>query len=219
MMTSPSEIAEIRLMLVDDHAMFRQGIVRLFEKEAPFKVVGQYATAAEALDQWHEARPTMILLDIDLGPERAVDFVLEIRKQGFKGKILVLTAGANPEEAVQLVRAGVAGILHKYHSAEELSKMIRRVASGEAFLENDYLPSLFRSVDMTRPLSLPALSERDRAVLRLVCQGFTNRQIGTQLKISESASKSSLRQLFEKLGVRTRSQLVRVALEQYRDEL
>jgi two-component system nitrate/nitrite response regulator NarL len=215
-MTVSSDVADIRLLLVDDHAMFRQGIVRLFEKEPQFKIAGQYATAAEALEKLSEGRANMILLDVDLGSERAVDFVLEVRKRGFKGKILVLTAGASPEEAVQLVRAGVAGILHKYHSSEELSKTIRRVAAGQVCLENDYMPSLFRSVG---PVVQPVLSERDRAVLRLVCQGFTNRQIGAELQISESASKSSLRQLFEKLGVRTRSQLVRVALEQYRDEL
>jgi two-component system nitrate/nitrite response regulator NarL len=218
-MTVSLDVAEIRLLLVDDHAMFRQGIVRLFEKEPQFKIVGQYATAAEALEKLAEGRANMILLDVDLGSERAVDFVLEVRKRGFNGKVLVLTAGASPEEAVQLVRAGVAGILHEYHSSEELSKTIRRVAAGEVCLENDYMPSLFRSVDITRPLVQPTLNDRDKAVLRLVCQGFTNRQIGGQLRISESGAKSALRQLFEKLGVRTRSQLVRVALEQYRGEL
>jgi two-component system nitrate/nitrite response regulator NarL len=218
-MTVSSDVPDIRLLLVDDHAMFRQGIVRLFEKEPQFKIAGQYATAAEALEKLSEDGANMILLDVDLGSERAFDFVLEVRKRGFKGKILVLTAGASPEEAVQLVRAGVAGILHKYHSSEELSKAIRRVAAGQVCLENDYMPSLFRSVDITRPVIQPALNERDRVVLRLVCQGFTNRQISAQLQISESASKGSLRQLFDKLGVRTRSQLVRVALEQYRDEL
>ena len=218
-MTVSSDVADIRLLLVDDHAMFRQGIVRLFEKEPQFKIAGQYATAAEALEKLSESRANMILLDVNLGSERAVDFVLEVRKRGFKGKILVLTAGVSPEEAIQLVRAGVAGILHKYHSSEELSKTIWRVAAGQVCLENEYMPSLFRSVDITRPAAQPVLTDRDRVVLRLVCQGFTNRQIGAQLQISESASKSSLRQLFEKLGVRTRSQLVRVALEQYRDEL
>ena len=218
-MTVSSNVANIRLLLVDDHAMFRQGIVRLFEKEPHFKIAGQYATAAEALENLFEGEANIILLDVDLGPERAVDFVLKVKKRGFKGKILVLTAGASSEEAVQLVRAGVAGILHKYHSSEHLSKTIRRVAAGEVCLENDYMPSLFRSVDTTSPPLQRELNDRDRAVLRLVCQGFTNRQIGTQLQISESAAKSSLRQLFEKLGVRTRSQLVRVALEQHRDKL
>jgi two-component system, NarL family, nitrate/nitrite response regulator NarL len=131
----------------------------------------------------------------------------------------VLTAGASREEAIQLVRAGVAGILHKHHSSEDLSSTIRRVAAGEVYLENEYMPSLFKSVDLTQPPTQPALNDRDKTVLRLVFQGFTNRQIGARLQISESAAKSSLRQLFEKLGVRTRSQLVRVGLEQYRDQL
>ena len=111
------------------------------------------------------------------------------------------------------------GDAHRTVTPYGISNTIRRVAAGEVCLENDYMPSLFRSVDITRQVLQPDLNDRDKAVLRLVCQGFTNRQIGTQLRISESASKSSLRQLFEKLGVRTRSQLVRVALEQHRDQL
>ncbi len=123
------------------------------------------------------------------------------------------------QEAVQLVQVGVAGILHKHHSTDELCNTIRQVAAGEVYLEQEYFTSLYRSVDRTKAQSRLLLTERDKVVLRFIFQGLTNRDIGARLNISESGVKSSLRQLFDKLGVRTRAQLVKIALEQYRDQL
>jgi two-component system nitrate/nitrite response regulator NarL len=209
----------INLFLLDDHAMFREGLARLLEKEPDLKVTGQSSSSAEALAKLPASGASMILLDVDLGPERAVDFVLQARKNGFEGQILVLTAGVSGPEAVQLVQAGVAGILHKHHSTDVLCKIIRQVAAGESCLEKDYLTPLFRSMDRTRASVQPKLTERDKTVLRFIFQGMTNKEIAARLEISEGAVKASLRQLFEKLGVRTRAQVVKIALEQYRDQL
>jgi two-component system nitrate/nitrite response regulator NarL len=209
----------INLLLVDDHAMFRQGLARVLEKEPSFNVVGQFGSAAEALAALNASGATMVLLDVDLGNERALDFILESKKKGFKGQVLVVTAGTSGQEAVQLVQAGVAGILHKHHSTEELCNTIRQVAAGEVYLEREYFTSLYRSVDRTKAQNRPLLTERDKVVLRFIFQGLSNRDIGARLQISESGVKSSLRQLFDKLGVRTRAQLVKIALEQYRDQL
>jgi two-component system nitrate/nitrite response regulator NarL len=209
----------INLLLLDDHAMFRQGLARVLEKEPGIKIVAQCSTSAQALEVLGKSGATMVLLDVDLGPERALDFVTLAKKKGFEGQILVVTAGVSGQEAVQLVQAGVAGILHKQHSTEKLSDAIRQVAAGEVCLEQDYLTSLFRSVDRTKPQTQPKLTERDKTVLRFIFQGLTNKDISARLEISEGAVKASLRQLFDKLGVRTRAQLVKVALEQYRDQL
>jgi two-component system nitrate/nitrite response regulator NarL len=209
----------INLLLVDDHAMFRQGLARVLEKESGFKVVGQFASSAEALAALNDSGATMVLLDVDLGHERALDFVLQCKKKGFKGQILIVTAGTSGQEAVHLVQAGVAGILHKHHSTEELCETIRQVAAGEPYLEKEYLGSLYRSADRTKAQNRALLTERDKVVLRFIFQGFGNREIATRLQISESGVKSSMRQLFDKLGVRTRAQLVKIALEQYRDQL
>jgi len=208
----------INVLLVDDHAMFREGLARTLEREADLNVVRQCSSVADALAILSASGANMILLDVDLGPERALDFVMEAKKKGFAGQILVVTAGVSGQEAVQLIQAGVAGILHKQHSTDVLGKTIRRVAAGEACLEKDYLTSLFRSVDRTRTHT-PKLTDRDKAVLRFIFQGLTNKDIGAHLRISEGAVKASLRLLFEKLSVRTRAQLVKVALEQYRDQL
>jgi two-component system nitrate/nitrite response regulator NarL len=208
----------IQLLLVDDHAMFRESLARSLEREPEFEVVGQYASTQEAIPALKRGA-TMVLLDVDLGAGRAMEFVESARKAGYGGSILIVTAGISGQEAVQLIQAGVAGILHKQHSIDELCSSIRRVAAGEPCLESAYLASLFRSVDRTRPSERPKLTERDRAVLRHVLQGLTNKDIAARLEISESAVKSSLRLLFDKLGTRTRAQLVRQALEQYRDQL
>jgi two-component system nitrate/nitrite response regulator NarL len=212
-------VQTIHLLLVDDHAMFREGLVRMLEKEPDIKVVGQCSSAGDALSKLAGSGATMVLLDVDLGNERAIDFVLGARRKGFDGRILVLTAGMSDQEAVQLIEAGVSGILHKHHSASVLCGAVRQMASGEVYLEQNYLGPLFRSVDRSRTPGRPSLTERDRMVLRFVFQGLTNREIAAKLDISEGAVKASMRQVFDKLGVRTRAQLVKVALEQYRDQL
>jgi len=212
-------MSTINLLLVDDHAMFRQGLARVLEKEPGFKIAGQFASASEALAALRECEAEIVLLDVDLGSERALDFILEAKKRGFEGRILVVTAGVSDQEALQLVQAGVAGIMHKHHSTEILADAIRQVAGGEVYLEKDYMVSLFRSVDRTKSQDRPRLTERDKIVLRFIFQGLTNKDIGLRLQISESAVKSSLRILFDKLAVRTRAQLVKIALEQYRDQL
>ena len=96
---------------------------------------------------------------------------------------------------------------------------IRQVASGEAWLEKTYLGPLFRTMDRSRQPRRPTLTERDRTVLRYLLSGLTNREMGVKLEISEGAVKASLRHVCDKLGVRTRTQLVKVALEQYKDQL
>lgn len=209
----------IRLIIIDDHAMVREGLARCMEREGDLRIVGQFSSSSAALSELQALAPDVVLLDVDLGPERAMDFVLGAARSGFSGRILVVTAGASDQQAVQLIQAGIAGILHKHNTAEALCNTIRQVARGEVCLEKNYLASVFRSLDRSRPASGPRLTDRDRTVLRFILQGLTNREIADRLEVSEAAVKGSLRQLFGKLQVRTRAQLVKIALEQYRDQL
>jgi len=208
----------IHLLLLDDHEMFRDGLVRTIEPETDLKIVGQCATSAEALGMLDRG-VDMILLDVDLGNERGLGFVEAARAAGFEGYILVVTAGISGQEAVRLLQAGATGILHKRHSGKILCESIRRVANGGSCLEDAYLTSLIRSVDRTQTPASPKLTERERFLLRYVLEGLTNREIGARLGISKGAVKASLRQLFEKVSVRSRAQLVKVALEQFQDQL
>jgi two-component system nitrate/nitrite response regulator NarL len=209
----------IRLLIVDDHALFREGISALLGREPDFEVAGKCASAAEALEKLEASRPSVILLDFDLGHEAAAEFAREAKQREFDGAILVVTAGVSEREALHLIQAGVAGIFHKHNPPAELCTAIRQVAAGGVFLEKNYLKPLFQSVDQTRPAPATELSARDKAILRYVFQGLANKEIGGLLQLSEGAVKACLRQLFQKLGVHTRAQLVKVALEQYRDQL
>jgi NarL family two-component system response regulator LiaR len=100
-----------------------------------------------------------------------------------------------------------------------LCSTIRKIVQGEVCLESEYLAPLFRSVNRSRPSTRPKLEERDRLVLRLILQGLTNREIAARLEVTEGAIKAALHQLFKRLSVRTRAQLVKVVLEQYRDQV
>lgn len=127
----------------------------------------------------------------------------------------MVTAGLPDKDAVELIRLGVSGIFHKQHPPEELRRSIQQVSEGNVLIEQHYLQKLVRMADA------PAVrfTERDSQILRYVVEGLANKEIAAELGISESAVKASLQQLFAKTQVRTRSQLVRVALEGYRELL
>jgi len=209
----------IRVIIIDDHIMFREGLTQVLEREADLKVVGQFASSIEALRSIATAAVDVALLDVNLGAERGLDFLVAAKEKGFEGKVLVVTAGITDQEAVQMVQAGVAGIVHKRNSTEMLCTTIRKIAQGEVDLEKEYRALLFRSVERSRAARPTSLTERDKAVLRYILQGLTNREIVEQMELSEAAIKTSLRQVFGKLNVRTRAQAVKVALEQYYDQL
>ena len=198
--------------------MFREGLARMLATEKDLEVVGEVSSVTDAMSLL-SARTDVVLLDVDLGAERALEFVERAKTVAFQGRILIVTAGISGREAVQLVQAGVAGILHKNHPTKVLCGAIRKVVAGEACIEDEYLTALFQSVDRASAGLHPRFTERDRIVLQHVLQGLTNREIGEKIEISEAAVKASLRQLFEKLGVHTRAQLVKIALEQYNGRL
>ncbi len=202
----------ITLFVVDDHALFREGLLRLLENDPLLKVVG----SADSTDQALRALPAdgvdVLILDYDLGEDNAVTLVRQLRERQYEGRVLLVTAGLPNHDALELVRLGVSGIVHKQHSPEDLQRSIKDVAGGKVFIEQRYLQSLVETA--AQPASRPRLTPREREVMRLLLEGSTNKEIGVELRISESAVKASLQQLFAKTGVRTRSQLVRIALEQ-----
>jgi two-component system nitrate/nitrite response regulator NarL len=209
----------ISLVLIDDHALFREGLARVLESQPDLEVKGSTDSAATGLEIVEKVKPDVVLLDVDLGQERAIEFVQQARQHGYEGRILVVTAGVSDPEAVQLVRNGISGILHKHNQPEALCDVIRLVATGEVFLEQRYLKPLFQTVTPGEGDTLPRLTDREVKLLRFLFQGLVNKEIADEMALSESSVKAILRGLFDKLGVRTRSQLVRVALEQYRDQL
>jgi two-component system nitrate/nitrite response regulator NarL len=210
----------VRILLIDDHALFRESVARLLDAEPGFEVVGDCSSSGEALRILKSREVDMILLDLDLGTERGSDFLEKLRAEAFTGKVLLVTAGVNQNEVPNLIRKGISGIFMKHGSPALLIKGIREAMEGRAIFEQDMLRrSLEIDEQSEARQGTDRLSERERQVLSFILEGLGNKQIADRLQISESAVKASLQQLFAKTGVRTRSQLVRIALEQFRNQL
>ncbi len=209
----------IRLFIVDDHALFREGLIRLLAADETLEVIGATGTIVEALELVPASQPDVLVLDYDLGEQTAVHLLQQLRGKGFRGKTLLVTAGLPDHDALTLIREGVSGIFHKHHAPEDLHRCITEVAAGRILIQQEYLQNLVQSATDDESSGVLRLTERDKQILRCLLEGLSNKEIASQLQISESAVKASLQQLFAKAEVRTRSQLVRLALEQYLDQL
>jgi len=208
--------AKIRLLLVDDHTLFREGLARLLEAESGLQLMGHYSSANEALAAINLDSVDVVLLDFDLGETQGLQFLREVRSVGFRGRVLMVTAGMSDADALQVMQNGASGIFLKHNAPNSLIDAIRRVAAGEPWLDSASLESLFGArSSKSKPPASASLNKREREVLKGVFEGLTNKEIGAQLAISESYVKAVMQQLFGKTGVRTRSQLVRVALEKH----
>lgn len=211
----------IRLLLIDDHALFRESVARLLQSEPGFEVIAHCASGTEALrtiKSWPEV--DIVLLDLDLGKERGTEFLDQLGDVGFDGRVLLVTAGVDDSEVPSLIRKGISGVFMKHGSPALLIQGIREALEGKALFGQDMLRRALENEEVrTANRRHSKLTERERQVLSFVFEGLVNKQIADRLQISETAVKASLQQLFAKTGVRTRSQLVRVALEQYREQL
>ena len=203
-----------RLLLVDDHILFREGLSRLLALEPDFEIAGSCGTAAEALKVLKQTSVDIILLDFDLGKDHASQFISSARRQGFAGKMLMVTAGMSANESSVAIRLGVSGIFLKQNSPATLTRAIRMVVGGEAWVDEKVIRLMAAAVDESYDRSSgKVLTTREQQVLQGVFEGLTNKEIAARLRATESAVKATLQQLFQKTGVRTRSQLVRIALE------
>lgn len=214
----------IRLLLLDDHVLFREGLSRMLAEEADLSVAAQCSTATEALAALATLRqagesPDLILLDFDLGEQNGFAFLEGARISGFAGKVLMVTAGMSPGDTVRAFDAGACGLFLKHAPPTELISAIRKVMAGEALVSAASLSRLLEAARHEEARRAPSLqlSERERAVLRGIFAGLANKEIAAQLDISEGYVKAVLQQLFGKTGVRTRAQLVRIALENHFD--
>jgi two-component system, NarL family, nitrate/nitrite response regulator NarL len=202
----------VRIFVVDDHALFREGLLRLLDMDEQLKVVGSADSVPSALEQLAQIPTDVLILDYDLGSGTALDLIRGLRERDFQGRSLIVTAGLPDRDAMELIRLGVCGIFHKKNPPEELRRSILEVADGKILIDQAYLQMLMESASTLQSAPVQ-LTDRDRKVLRMLLEGKSNKEIAADLSLSESAAKASLQQLFAKTGVRTRSQLVRVALE------
>jgi two-component system nitrate/nitrite response regulator NarL len=210
----------IRLLILDDHALFRESVARLLQAEPGFEVVADCSSGTEALRIMKLREIDIVLLDLDLGLESGADFLEGLRAEHFNGKVLLVTAGVNESEIPALIRKGISGVFMKHGYPAELVQGIREAMEGKALFRQDLLRKALESAEeLSAQQPAVRFTERERRVLSFVFEGLANKQIGDRQQISESAVKACLQQLFAKTGVRTRSQLVRIALERYRDQI
>jgi DNA-binding NarL/FixJ family response regulator len=204
----------IRLLLVDDHILFRDGLSRLLALEPDLEVVAGCGTIAEALETVGRKPVDIVLLDYDLGEDHGSHFISSARRAGYTGKVLMVTAGMTAKESSAALHLGASGIFLKHNSPGTLAKAVRLIMGGEIWVDPKVIQLMADRVDQREEGRVsPLLTEREQEVLRGIFEGLTNKEIGAQLGVTDGAVKATLQQLFQKTGVRTRSQLVRIALE------
>ena len=208
---------EIRILMVDDHSLFRESLSRLLETAPQLRVAGQCATTSEALAALSGTNIDVVLLDYDLGEESGFRLLKELKQRQSEARVLMVTAGLSDEATVQVMDAGAAGVFLKHSSPDQLVAAIQRVASGEMWLDSAAVQGLLAGsrtrtelLERARPLTA-----RQSEVLRGILDGLANKEIAAKIKTSESSVKAVIQELFHKAGVRTRSQLVRIAIERH----
>lgn len=206
------------ILLVDDHALFRESLACWFEGHPEFKIVGQCSSVDEAIGALTAGGFDLMLLDFELGDRRGNEVLLSSRSRPFNGRILFVTVGMTRAELRQALNHGACGVFLKNNGPELLVEAIKAVMAGKIWIDPKY-DTPATDDPMAETNRRIKLTERDRIILRGVFDGMANKELAEQLHVSESAVKASLQQLFSKTGVRTRTQLVRVALEHFHREL
>ena len=200
----PSEPA-IRVLVVDDHTVVRDGLSVIIDQEAGLKVVAQAANGRQAVDLWNEHRPDITLMDLQMPLLNGVDAIREIRTAHPVARIIVLTTFDGDEDIYRALRAGAKSYLLKDVRRDELFHCIREVHAGKYFLP----PEVAAKLAGRQPAV--ELTARELEVLRLLSEGKSNKAVGAQLSIAEVTVKSHVRAVFSKLNVLSRTEAIAVA--------
>jgi two-component system nitrate/nitrite response regulator NarL len=208
--------ASIRIIVIDDHALIREGLRLLLERRPGLIVVGEAANRAEALALAAREQPDIILLDLDLGSENGIDFLPELFSAAAAARVIVLTGVRDPELHQRAVRLGALGIVLKEQAGEVLLKAIEKVQAGEVWLDRTMIATILTT--LVRPqapepvdpeaLHVASLTAREREIITLIGQGFNNGQIAGRLAISKATVNHHLTSIFAKLKVSSRLELV-----------
>lgn len=203
----------IRILLVDDQRLMREGLRTLLELEPGLEVVGEAEDGQAALDAYQELQPTVVLMDVRMPKMDGVEATRRLRLRWPEAVVIILTTFDDDAYLFEGLRAGAVGYLLKDVSGEELTQAIRTVAAGGGLIEpsiaRKVLAEFSRLAPPTRPVEavlIDPLSEREVQILRLLIQGLTNRQISERLYLAEGTVKNYVSQILQKLGVQDRTQ-------------
>jgi len=203
--TDPLSTAPIRVLIVDDHPIVREGIAALIGRQSDMVAVGEAADGDEAIQRYAALLPDVTLMDVQMPGTDGIHAIEAIRSLSADAAILVLTTYPGDAQAIRAIRAGAAGYLLKNSIRKELLDAIRSIHAGRRAV----------SPDIAHALAVHALderlTEREMAILRLVADGHANKQIAWRLGVSTDTIKGNLKQIFAKLGVEDRTHAVTVA--------
>jgi DNA-binding NarL/FixJ family response regulator len=209
--------SKIRIVIVDDHPIVREGLRRLLGLEADMEVVGQADNGRSALDLVEDVRPDILLLDLKLPGMDGLAVLQTLHHGPHKTRIVVLTASEDKNEWVQAMKLGCSGIVVKQTQPELIVKSIRKVHSGEIWLDSHTTAAVMRQFatpgngkGIGRERS--PLSAREREIVALVAQGYKNKEMAEKMFISEQTVKNHLHNIFDKLGVSDRLELALYAI-------
>jgi DNA-binding NarL/FixJ family response regulator len=202
----------IRVLVVDDHPIVRQGLVGVLSDEADLEVVGEAGSGREALALVPRLRPDVVLLDLEMPELDGVAAIPQLKAAYPATEVLVFTAYDTDDRVLGAIRSGARGYLLKGASSAEIARGIRSVAAGGSYLEPRVASKLVAEVSAPRR-SAVGLSARELEVLRLVADGLPTKQIAARLSISERTVKFHVNSIFHKLGADNRAQAVALAAQ------
>ncbi len=203
---APGSRPPIRILVVEDHALVREGTAELLERSPDLAVVGQAASAEEALPLLHRLHPDVTLVDVELPGMNGIAFAQAVGQQDAATRILILSAYDDYAYVIGALEAGVAGYLLKTASARELSDAVRTAAGGALVLDESISRRLTRRWRSGPGESSPALTARETDVLRLVAQGLPNKQIARELGLGLRTVESHVSSVLSKLGLTSRTE-------------
>ena len=197
--------AHARVLVVDDHALLRTGVANIINQEPDLRVVAEAGNGLEAIHAYEEHRPDVTLLDLRMPVMEGVEAVRRIREIDPRALVIVLTTYDTDDEIASALKAGAKAYVLKDISADELVSCIRKVLAGQTYLAPAAAAKLAEGVTRVQ------LTPREMAALRLMADGKANKEIASELEISERTVKTHLAHLFEKLGVTSRTEAVKIA--------
>ena len=208
--------SSIRILVADDHAMFREGVRKLLEAADDVEIVGEASNGFECTKLLAQLKPEILLLDLRMPEKGGLGVLEKVKFDSLLTRVIVLTAADDERDVVRAMRLGARGIVLKQSASDLLLKSIRKVHDGEIWLDGHMtgrvIDAFKKSSESGQRQEKPLLSNREKQVVQLAAQGFRNREIGEKLFISEQTVKNHLRNIFDKLGVSDRLELVLYAI-------
>ena len=206
--------SKIRILLADDHPLFREGVAHSLEVDPDFEVIAEAGSGEEAVEMVHRLHPDIVLLDVSMDGMGGIAAARKISAESPVVRIMMLTVSENRENLMAALKAGAHGYVLKGVSANELRAITRRVAGGEAYVTPALAADMLTEFSNPHPIdSFSELTARETTILQLLSQGLTNREIGERTFLAEKTVKHYMTSILQKLHVRSRTEAALIAMQ------